>query len=115
MSKRNLLGSRFSTTISAEDFFVHEKLYDIPQERWVLLNVGDDVNLVEDDARVKDVERRVVKGTSQDDVLQELQPVGMVDFTLDTGVSNWDGLVKMRSLMQELAIVSFMTWKIRII
>lgn len=77
--------------------------------------MGDDVNLVEDDARVEDVERRVVKGTSQYNVLQELQPVGMVDSALNTGVSDWDGLVKMRSLMQELAIIRFMTRKIRII
>jgi len=115
MTRGNLFGSRFGTTISAEDFLVHEKLYDIPQKHLFLLNVGDDVNLVEDDARVEDVERRVVKGTSQHDVLQELQPVGMVDFALNAGVADWNGLVKVRSLMQELAIIGFMTWKIGII
>ncbi len=75
----------------------------------------DDINLIEDNTRVKDVERRIVKSTSEDDIFEKLKSVGVVDLSLDCWIVNWDGLVKMSGLFEEISVVSFVGGEIGII
>ena len=55
-----------------EHLLVQENANHLSQERGVGLHVIDDVNLVEENTRVEDVESRIIDGTSEYDVLQEL-------------------------------------------
>lgn len=75
----------------------------------------DDINLIEDNTRVKDVERRIVKSTSEDDIFEKLKSVGVVDLSLDCWVVNWDGLVEVSGLFEEISVVSFVGGEIGII
>ena len=71
------------------------------------MHVIDDVNLVEKNARVENVEGRVVDVAGEYDVLEELQPVGVMDLPLYALVSYWYRLVKAGRLVQELPVVGF--------
>lgn len=42
------------------------------KERLVILHVVDDVNLVEQDTRVQDIKRGVIKCTRKDNIFEEL-------------------------------------------
>ena len=56
--------------------------------------MGDDVNLVEDDRGVQDVECGVIDCTSQDNILEELQPICVVDLALSGFVADGYWLVE---------------------
>ena len=75
----------------------------------------DDVNLVEEDARVEDVEGRVIDGSREYDVFQELQAVGMVDLPLDGFVSDVDRLVVAGCLAEEIAVIGFVGGKLGVV
>ena len=78
-----------------EKVVVHEHARDLAQERLVVLNVGDDVDLVEDDGGVEHVEGRVVNGAGKHDIFEELEAICVVDLPLDSVVANGDRLVVM--------------------
>jgi hypothetical protein len=88
-----------------ERALVAERADDVAEERGVLLHERDDVDLVEDDARVQDVERAVVDRAREHDVLEELQAVRPVHLARDVRVPDRDRLVELRGLLQELAVV----------
>ena len=88
-----------------EQIVVHEHASNLSKERWVILDVCDDVDLVEDDGRVQNVEGRVVDGTRKHDVFEELQSVSMVDLLLDGVVPDGDGLMEVSGLTEKFAVV----------
>jgi hypothetical protein len=57
------------------------------EEDGIVLNVIDNVNLVEDDARVQNIERRIVERARKHDILEELEAVGMVNLLPDKVIS----------------------------
>lgn len=75
----------------------------------------DDINLVEDDTRIQDIKCRVVEGTGEDDVFEELKAVGVVNFSLDYWVVNWYWLVELGGLFEEITVVGFVGGKIGVI
>ena len=81
----------------------------------ILLHVRDDVDLVEDDARVEDVKGGVVEDAREDDVFEELEAIRVVDLALDGWVADGDGLVEFSAFLQEFAVVGFVGWKFGII
>jgi hypothetical protein len=84
---------------TTQHLFVDKEPHDLPQKCVVLLNMGDDVDLVEDDTGVEDVEGGIVEGAGKDDVFQKLEAVGVVDFALYANISDWNGLVKVGCLV----------------
>ena len=91
--------------MASNDVFVHEYSRDIAQKCRVSLDVCDDVDLVEDDGRVEDVERRVVDCAREHDVLEELEPVCVVDLALDRVVTYGDWLMEAGGVAEEVAVV----------
>ena len=75
----------------------------------------DDVDLVEDNGRIQHVERRVVNGSREYDVLEELQPVCMVNLATDGIVSDRDRLVETRRLAQEVPVVGFVVGELWVV
>jgi hypothetical protein len=90
-----------------EHFLVEESSHNISQEGRVGLHVIDDINLVEEDARVEHIECRIVNGACENDVLEKLQPVGVMYFLLDAFIADRYGLVVTGRLVKELAIIGF--------
>jgi len=88
-----------------ENLFVDEKLGDVQEKVIICLYMGDDVNLVEDDARVEDVEGRVVEDACEHDVFEELETIGMVNFSLDVLIIDVYGLVISGRLVKKLSVV----------
>jgi len=77
--------------------------------------VVDYVDLVEDDARIEDIEGGVVESARKDDVFEELQTVGVVDFLLDHDILYGDRLVKFRGYVEKLSVVRFVIWELGVI
>ena len=75
----------------------------------------DDVDLVEDNGRIQHVERRVVNGSREYDVLEELQPVCMVNLATDGIISDRDWLVETRRLAQEVPVVGFVVGELWVV
>ena len=98
-----------------EQIVVHEHASNLSKERWVILDVCDDVALVEDDGRVQNVEGRVVDRARKDDVLEELQTVCVVDLALDSLTTDGDGLVVLRCLAEEFAVVGFVVGELGVV
>jgi hypothetical protein len=96
--------------------FLHQQITGrYPEGKWVLLYVGDDVNLVEDNTGVEDVECGVIQSACEDDVFEELKSVGVVDFPLNGDVAHDYRLMELGSVMKEVAVVSFVSWEIWVI
>lgn len=81
----------------------------------VLLNMLYYVDLVEYDAGIKNVEGRIIKGSCENDVFKELEAICVMDFALDSYVTKRDRLVELGRLMEELAVISFVRWEIRVV
>lgn len=94
---------------------VAERRDDVRQERGVLLHERDDVDLVEDDARVQDVERAVVDRAREHDVLEELQPVRAVHFARDVPVPDRHRLVELRGLLEKFPVVGLVRRELRVV
>lgn len=77
--------------------------------------MGDDVNLIEDNAGVEDVECRVIQGACKDDVFKKLKSVGMVDFPLNGDVAHYYRLMELGSVMEEVTVVGFVSREIWVI
>ena len=84
---------------------IDEEVDDLAEEAHVVLHMVDDVNLIEDDARVEHIERRVVEDAREDDVLEELQPVRVVHLLLHARVVQRDRLVEVGGRAQKVAVV----------
>ena len=84
---------------------VDKEVDDLAGEAHVVLQVVDDVDLVEDDARVEHVGRWVVEDAREDDVLEELHPVRVVRLLLRTRVVQRDRLVGAGGRAQEVTVV----------
>ena len=50
---------------------IDEEVNDLAKEAHIVLHIVDDVNLVEDDARVEHIEHRVIEDACKDNVLEE--------------------------------------------
>ena len=98
-----------------ENGFVDKEADEVAQEVWIVLDMGDDVNLVEEDTGVDDIERRVVNGSCEDNVFQKLESVGVVNLALYADVTDRDRLVEMGLFVQELAIVCFVVGEVGVI
>ena len=99
--RHGVLGCRVPSSVlrgktqEREKVVVHEHARYFAQEGLVVLDVGDDVDLVEDDGRVQDIECRIVDRARKDHILEELKAVGVVDLPLYGVVADGDGLVEM--------------------
>lgn len=85
------------------------------EEDGIVLDVIDDVDLVEDDARVQNIERRIIERASKYNILEELEAVGMVDLLPDQVVSYWNRLMEMCVDVEEFTVVGLVCGKLRII
>lgn len=75
----------------------------------------DYIDLIEYYARAEDIEGRVVEHTSEDHVLQELQPICVV-YLADNGlVNDCDRLVELRGLDEEIAVIRFVVGELGIV
>jgi hypothetical protein len=81
----------------------------------VLLDVLYYIDLVEYDAGIKNVEGRIIKGSCENDVFKELEAICVMDFALYSYVTKRDRLVELGGLMEELAVISFVRWEIRVV
>jgi len=77
--------------------------------------MGDDVDLVEDDARTEHVECRVIEGSGENDVLEKEEAIGVMYFLLNERVMNGDGLVVASRMAKKVAIVGFVNGKFGVI
>jgi hypothetical protein len=100
---------------SCQNLLVHIQRQYFAEKHGVLLNVVDYVDLVEDDARIEDIEGGVVESARKDDVFEELQTVGVVDFLLDHDILYGDRLVKFRGYVEKLSVVRFVIWELGVI
>ena len=76
----------------------------IAHEDLILLNVVDDVHLVEYDAGIEDIERGVVNGAGKNNILQELQPVRLMDLALNSLVAKLDDIAELGVLTEKFTI-----------
>ena len=80
-----------------------------------MLYVVDYIHLIEKDTRVNDVEGRIVQNAGEDDVLEELESVGVVDFPLNSSISDGDRGMEMSILPEKFPVIRFVIWEFRII
>ena len=119
--RHGVLGCRVPSSVlrgkaqEREKVVVHEHARDLAEERLVVLDVGDDVDLVEDDGRVEDVECRVVDRAREHDVLEELEAVCVVDLALDRVVTDGDWLVEAGGVAEEVAVVGLVVGEFGVI
>jgi len=85
------------------------------EEDGIVLDVIDNVNLVEDDARVQNIERRIIERASKYNILEELEAVSMVDLLPDKVISYWNRLVEVCVDVEEFTVVGLVCGKLRII
>lgn len=85
------------------------------EEDGIILNVIDNVNLVEDDAGVQNIERRVVERACQYNVLEELEAIGMVDLLPDKVVSYWNRLMEVCIDVKKFTVIGLVCWKFWIV
>ena len=71
--------------------------------------------MVEDDGRVEDVECRVVYRAREHDVLEELEPVCVVDLALDRVVTYGDWLMETGGVAEEVAVVGLVVGEFGVI
>lgn len=81
----------------------------------VALKVGNDINLIENDARVEHVEGRIVKYTGECDILQELETVCVMNLLRYDRIVDGYRLVEVSRLTEEFAIVSLVSREFRVI
>lgn len=75
----------------------------------------DDVNLIEDDTGIEDIKCGIVQSACKDDVFEELESVGVVDFPLNGHVAHDYRLMELSSIVEEITVVGFVAWEIWII
>lgn len=75
--------------------FVDKEADEVAQEVGIMLDMGYNVDLVEEDTGIDDIERRVVNGSCEDNVFQKLESVGVVNLALYGRVTDRDRLVEM--------------------
>jgi len=80
-----------------------------------VLYMIDNIHLVEEDARVDDVECRIIQNAGEHDILEELQPVGMVDFPFNGLISDRDRGMEVGVLPEELPVIRFVIREFRVI
>lgn len=85
------------------------------EEDGIVLDMIDNVNLVEDDARVQNIESRIIERTCEYDILEELEAVGMVDLLSDKVVSYRNRLVEVCIDVEEFTVVGLVCGKLWII
>ena len=85
------------------------------EEDGIALNVVYNVDLVEDDARVQHIERRVVERACEHDILEELEAVGVVNLLPDKVVSYWNRLVEMCIDVKKFAVIGLVCGKLWIV
>ena len=73
------------------------------------MHVIYDVNLVEENARVEHVERRIVDSAREYDVLEKLKAVGMVYLPLNAVVADRYRLMVAGGLVEELAVIGLVS------
>lgn len=94
---------------------IHIEADHLSQECRILLDVCYDVDLVENYARVEDVECGVIKCAGEDNVFEELKAVSVVYFALDDWVPDDDGLMEVGVLVKKLAIIGFVVGEFGVI
>lgn len=77
--------------------------------------MSDDFHLVVEYHRVQDPEGGIVEDPGQHDILQILQPVGLVDLPDSLVVLDPDNLLVPPFLIQPLPVVGFMAGEVRVI
>ena len=90
-------------------------LKELLDEGDVALQVLDNVDLVEEDERVEHGEGGVVQDPSQDDVLQVLQPIGMVDLPPDRLVLDLNDLLEFGAVAEVVAMVGLVAWEVGVV
>ena len=77
--------------------------------------MGDDIDLIKDDARVEDVEGRIIQGPREDNVLEKEEAIRVMNLLLNDGIVNRDGLVKTSRVAKEVSVVGFVNGEFWII
>ena len=77
--------------------------------------MGDNVNLIEDNAGVEDVERGVIQSACKYDVFKKLKSVGVVDLPLNGDVAHYYRLMELSSVVEEVTVVGFVSREIWVI
>jgi len=80
-----------------------------------MLHVVNDIHLVEEDARVDDVECRIVQNACEYDILEELQSVGVMDLPLYGLISDGDRGMEMGVLLEKFPVIRLVIWEFGVI
>lgn len=75
----------------------------------------NDIDLVEDDARVEHVEGRVIERPGENDVFEKLETIGVMDFLPYSDILYCNGLVEMSVFTKEFAVIRLVSLKLGII
>ena len=92
-----------------------ESLEEFTEKHFVSLDVVDDVNLIEEDEGVEDIVRRVVQRPCHDDVLEELEAIGLHYLLFHPLFSERDDLLVLRGVLEVLSIRGFESWIFRVV